>query len=82
MLDILLRWFTHVPQPLYRKEDGRLVLIVAKVKGDLKSAGEADRVEHFVKEFNSRFKFGDVKHGPGNLCFFGINIIPNFYCTI
>lgn len=82
MLDIGLRLSTHATQLFYRKEDGRLVLIVARIVEDLKAAGEAGRVEHFMKELTRRFKFGDVKHAPGKLRFFGINTIQNGDCTI
>lgn len=65
MVDIGLRQPAHVPQTFLQKEKGRLVLIVAKFADDLKAAGDGDRVKKFMEKFDRRFKFGDVKHGPG-----------------
>lgn len=82
MLEIGLTQSAHVPQLFYQKYNGRLVLIVAKVLDDLKAAGEGDRVKQFFKEIDRRFKFGDVKHGPGKLGFFGTNTVQNGDFTI
>lgn len=39
-------------------------------------------MKHFLKEFDKRFKFSDVKRGPGRLRFSGINTIQNGDFTI
>ena len=44
---------------------------------DRKAAGEGDPVKRFFDEFDRKFKFGDVKHGPEQLQFFGINTVQN-----
>ena len=36
----------------------------------------------FIEEFDKRFKFGTVNHGPGKLRFFGINTVQNDDLTI
>ena len=82
MLDIRLQQSSHVPQLFFEKENGRLVLIIAKIVDDLKIAGEDNCVQHFIEEFDKRFRFGDVKHGPGKLRFFGINTVQNSDFTI
>ena len=44
MLDIGLQQSSHVPQLLYKKEGGRLVLLVAKIVDDLEIAGEGNPI--------------------------------------
>ena len=34
---------------------------------DLKVPGEGNRAQDFITEFDKKFKFGDVNHGPGEL---------------
>ena len=70
MLDIGLQQSPHVPQLFFKTENGRIVLIVAKIVDDLKVAGGDKCVQHFVEEFDKTLKFGDVKHGTGKLRFF------------
>lgn len=64
-------------QLFYQKENGNLVLIVAKIVDDLKAAAEGDLMKHFLQEFDKRFKFGDVIRGPERLRFFGVNTIQD-----
>ena len=52
MLDIGLQQSSYVPQLFFKKENGRLVLIVAKNMDDLKVAGENNCVQHFMEEFD------------------------------
>lgn len=82
MFDIGLVQSTHVPQLFFQNENGRLVLIVAKIVDDLKVAGEGDRAKLFLDKFDKKFKFGNVNHGPGKLRYFGINTIQNVDFTV
>lgn len=59
-----------------------MVLLVTKGVDDLKAADEGDRVKNFFDEFDRRFKFGDVKHGPGKLRFLGNNTVQNVDITV
>ena len=82
MLDLGLQQSSPIPQLFFKKEGGRLVLLVAKIVDDLKVAGEGNRAELFLEAFDKKFKFGNVNHGPGKLRFFGINTIQNTDHTI
>lgn len=82
MYEIGLQQSTHVPQLFFQKENGRLVLIVAKIVDDLKIAGEGERPKWFLEKFDKKFKFGDVNHGPGKLRYFGINTTQNSDFTV
>ena len=72
----------HIPQLLFKKEAGKLVLVVAKIVDDLKAAGIGQSAKVFVDAFDSRFNLGTVNHGPGKLRFFGINTTQDEDYTI
>ena len=74
LFDLGLKQCQQVQQLFYRRKNGELVLIVAKIVDDIKVSGEVDFVVQFMKRFNSKFKFGTVASGPGRMRFFGINI--------
>lgn len=38
-------------------------------------------VDKIFHSFNERFKFGTVAHAPGNIRFFGLNVVRNEYFT-
>lgn len=59
----------------YIKKNGKLILIAAKIVDDIFSPGEHDAVNDFIKGFKAKFKFGTVVNGPGNLLFYGMNIV-------
>lgn len=82
MLEIGLKPSSRVPQLFYKMKNEKLVLIVAKIVDDLKAAGEDNRAKEFMDKFDKTFKFGDIKHVPGKLCFFGINTVQNGDLTI
>lgn len=82
MYDTGLRQPTHVCQLFFQKENGRLVLIVAKIVDDLMIASDGERPMWFLKQFEMKFKFGTVNHGPGELRFFGINTTQNCDFTV
>ena len=82
MLDLGLQQPSHIPQVFFKKENGKLVLLVAKIVDDLKVAGEGNRAQLFLEKFDEQFKFGNVNHGPGKLRFFGINTVQNTDHTI
>lgn len=73
------KYVTHLS---YQKENGRSVLIVAKVVENLMAAGEKDLFKTFIENFDTRFKFGEVKHGTGKLRLFKINTVQNDYLTV
>lgn len=54
-------------------EAGNLVMVVAKIVGDLKAAGIGSRTKDFLDAFDSCFKLAMINNGPGKLRFFGIN---------
>lgn len=63
MLELGLQQCTHIAQ-IFFKEQGKLVLLVAKIIDDLMVAGFADRAEILVKVFDRNFELGAVSHGP------------------
>ena len=82
MLDLGLQQSSHIPQICFKKENGKLVLLVAKIVDDLKVAGEGNRAQVFLERFDKHFKFNKLNHGPGKLRFFGINTVQNTDHTI
>ncbi len=67
----------NVPQLFYKKENGKLTLILAKVVDDIIAAGVGNSAIQALNEFDKTFKLGEIKSGPGKLRFFGINISQN-----
>lgn len=67
-----------VPQLLFIKKDGKLVLPVVKIVDDLLLARTNIIVHDFISSFDSKLKFGTVKHGPVHLRFFGLNILQHY----
>ena len=84
LLNLGLERLIDVPQLFYRKVDGKISVLVAKIVDDILATGEKDAVERVLTDFNDRFNFGTVIHGPGILRFFGFNIVQNddFTCAI
>lgn len=60
-----------IPQLFYKKNDGKLTLLVAKIVDDLKAAGTEDNALRFLEEFDKKLKFAEINSGPGKLCHFG-----------
>lgn len=63
----------QIPQLFYMHENGRLVLIAAKIVDDIKIAGTDSHSERFINMFNKSFKLGTIVKGPGMMRFFRIN---------
>ena len=74
MYEIGLKQCRQIPQLFYMKENGKLVLIAAKVVDDIKLAGTKHHTSRFIEMFNSTFNLGTVVSGPGVIRFFGINV--------
>lgn len=72
----------HVAQLFFKREAGKLVLVVTKIVYDLKVAGTGDRAKAFLDVFDSRFKLGTINSGPGKLRFFGINTVQHEDFTV
>lgn len=77
MLELGLLQSKYIPQLLYKKQDGKFVLLVAKILDDLKVAGHDNNAQLFLEAFDRKFKFGTVSHGPGQMRFFGINTVQH-----
>ena len=71
-----------MPQLLFRLENGKLVLIVAKIVDDIKAAGEGENAKLFIKSFNKNFELGTISSGPGRMRFFGINTVQEDDMTV
>lgn len=82
--DLGLEQCPVLPQLFYIIKNGQLVLLAAKIVDDILVTGDTDMVDKFITGFNSKFKFGTVVHGPGNLRFFGLNLVQNedYTCEI
>lgn len=72
----------QVTQLFFKREAGKLVLVLAKIVDDLKVAGTRDRAKAFLDVFDSRFKLGTINSGTGKLRFFGINTVQHEDFTV
>ena len=84
MFNIGLQHLSVIAQLFYQMKDGKLALIVIKIVDYLLMTGEKSYMDNFIRQFNDKFQFGTVIHGPGILKFFGLTIIQNtdFSCTV
>lgn len=71
-----------MPQLLFRKNAGNLVLVVPKIVDDLKEAIVEHQERYFPNVFDSCFKLGTIYNGPGKLRGFGINTTQDNNSTI
>lgn len=58
-------------------QDGKLVLLAAKIVDDNLVTGTNIMVDTFILGFDEKFNFVTIVHGPGNLLFYGLNIVQN-----
>ena len=65
----------HIPQLFYLFVDGSLRIILAKIVDDIILTGEDDDTNAFIEHFNSIYELGSVASGPGELRFYGTNVI-------
>ena len=72
----------HVLQLFFKREKGKLVLVVAKIVDDMKVTGLGMRAKKFLDEFDRCFKLGTVNSGPVKLGFFGINTVQSEDFTV
>lgn len=77
MLELGLLQSKYIPQLFYKKQNGKLVLLISKIVEDLKVAGQGNNAQVFVEAFDQKFKFSTVSHGPGKMLFFGINTVQH-----
>lgn len=82
MVSLGFSQFKYIPQLFYKKRNGKLILIMAKIVDDLKAAGCDDNVTLFLRYFDKIYKFGDINHGPGKVRYFGINTIEHQDSTV
>ncbi len=82
MFQLGLTQSKFIPQLFYKKEGGKLVLIVAKIVDDLKAAGVGNNAKNFLENFHKVFNLGTINHGPGRLRFFGINTVQSKDFTV
>lgn len=54
MFDLGLTQSKYVPQPFFKKKNGKLLLVVAKIVDDLKVAGVEYNAKLFLDEFNKK----------------------------
>lgn len=62
---------------VFKIEAGNLVLMVAKIVGDLKIAGRGTNAQQFLDKFHINLNLGAIKKGPGSLRSFCFNISQN-----
>lgn len=82
LMNLGLKQSKHINQLFYKYEDSKLCLIVAKVVDDIKAAGPGDNAVNFFSAFNQMFTLGTINSGPGNLRFFGINVVQQENMTV
>lgn len=66
----------HASQLVYKREQGKLTLIFAKIVDDLMITGPDGHAWNFLQILNDKFIFGSIKW-PGNLQFLGMNLLQN-----
>lgn len=73
-----------IAQLFFKKKNGELCALVAKIVDDVLLAGPNEIVDGHIRSFNDKFKLGTIMHGPGKLQFFGLNITqrPDFTIEI
>lgn len=64
LLQLGLTQSKNVPQLFYKKENGKLVLLLVKVVDDIMVTEADNLTEMLLKDFNSIFKLGTLKVGP------------------
>ena len=64
----------HLPQLFYKRKDGQLWIIVAKVVDDILVAGSSEARKWLVAKLSSRYAIGTILHTPGRFLFFGLTI--------
>lgn len=69
-------------QRFFKREGGKLVLVVAQTVDDPKVAGVGNNAKVFLDDFDLKLELGTVNHGPGKLRFFGINTIQHEDYTV
>lgn len=60
----------QVPQLFFKHDNGKSVLVVSKIVGDIKAAGKDDNAKEFIEKFNIFFEFDTVSNGLGALMIF------------
>lgn len=63
-----------ISQRFYFDSRDEIVLVVAKIVGDIKVARKSDRASKFISELNKKFELGTVWSGPDQMRFFGLNL--------
>lgn len=59
-----------------------LVLLAVKIVDENLLTGMDSVLRRFLTDFNSKFKLGEVVHGPGSLRFYGNNIIQEEHFSV
>lgn len=75
MRSLDLKLSSFVPKLLYKMEQRRLILLVFKIMDDFLVTGEPTYVESYLAELNKKLTLETIVHGPGNLHFFGQQIL-------
>lgn len=76
-LDIGLSVLVQIPQLIYLRVDGVLVLVVAKIVDDILITGLPQYKEKFTKMISKVYELGTITHFPGSFPFFGLTITQN-----
>lgn len=69
---------------VHTDRNGNIDMIVIKMVDDILATGQDDVLKSFVTDFGGPFALGEIMHGPGQLRFFGLNIVQHedFSCSI
>lgn len=81
-IEIGLEQINTIPQLFIKKSEGTVICRLEKIVDDLIITGSPSVVDNFVKLIVEKFKLGTIVHGPGELRFFGLNIIQSDDYTI
>lgn len=82
LTDLDLTQCHQIPQPFYKQQNGKLVLIVAKIVDDIKAASIGHNSKKSIESFEISFKLGTVSNGSDKLRFFGINTVRDEEFTV
>lgn len=82
MFVIYMTQSNFMSQIFYKKEEGKSILVAAKIFDYLKATDVDSISKRFRDKFHEKCDLGTVNQGPVKLRFFGIYTVKNYYFTL
>lgn len=68
----------YIPQLFFKfNNNGEIQMLLAKIVDDIIVAGKDEVTSKLIEDFNSIFELGSVVNGPGEMRFFGTNLVQH-----